>query len=260
MSYLRAIRRLLWLVAYTPWMYFGALGRVTWQQARGPARRRVLADAFQAWCRGAARIIGMRIVVEGPVPVPPFLVVSNHVGYTDIMALGAVMQSVFVAKSQIGRWPLFGPIVRGVGTLFIDRERLRDIPRVIEQVEAVRGLGFGVVLFPEGTTGDGRSVQPFRPSLLEVAARGGFGVQPAALDYTVPDGWPPAETVVAWVGDVGLLPHMLSLLRVPRFTVRVRFGDETVAGGDRKEVAAGLEARVRDLLATARDHSDAETP
>src|ERR1051325_6705693 len=59
---------------------------------------------FRIWSRGFAWIAGMKIEVMGPIPKPPFFLVSNHLGYMDIPAIRSVVDGVFVAKSEIRGW------------------------------------------------------------------------------------------------------------------------------------------------------------
>ena len=63
---------------------------------------------FQAWARSFVRISKMRIEVIGNPPTAPFFLVTNHLSYTDVPALRAVINGVFVAKSEVGQWFLAG--------------------------------------------------------------------------------------------------------------------------------------------------------
>ena len=96
------------------------------------------------------------------------------------------------------------------------------------------------MLFPEGTSSGGDQVLPFRPSLLEPAARGGLPVAHASLRYISPEGFPPASESICWWRDMPFGSHVLSLLRLPRIRAEVRFGPELLRGRDRKELAHRL--------------------
>jgi 1-acyl-sn-glycerol-3-phosphate acyltransferase len=253
MAHLRAIVRILSLLVFTAGTYAAIRGGIALRRLSGDARLRYFVVRYQRWCRGVAGLMGMRLRVAGPTPPSPYLLVCNHVSYTDIIALGAIIAPVFVAKSEIARWPALGFLVREAGTIFIDRQRVKHIPSVIEDVERRCTSGFGVALFPEGTTGDGLEVGRFRPSLLEVAVRSGRGVRPAALAYATPPGWPDAATAVAWVGTATLLPHLYRLLCLPWFEVVVKFSDRELEGDDRKQLAETSHAEVARLLGSARE-------
>ena len=102
-------------------------------------------------------------------------------------------------------------ICRVVGTVFVDRERRRALPEVMAAVDAAVAQGRTVVVFPEGTSTGGSHVLPFKPSLLEAAARAGWRVGWAALRYRTPEGEPPASEVVCWWREMTLLPHFARL-------------------------------------------------
>ena len=95
--------------------------------------------AYQFWSRTLCRVFGVRIEVLGTPPVAPFLLVSNHLSYVDILALGTTLPCVFVAKAEIDGWPIFGAICRSVNTIFIDRRMKRKLPEILSRIEAAVG-------------------------------------------------------------------------------------------------------------------------
>ena len=192
----------------------------------------------------------MKIDIEviGTAPEPPFLLVSNHLSYIDIAVLGSQVDTVFVSKREVRDWPVVGHMVKIMDTIFVDRSLRRDLPRVIAQLEAALAAGEGVVIFPEGTSSAGDSVSPFRPSLLEPAARRGLPVSTAALSYSTKSTEPPAHLAVCWWGDMTFSDHMFRMLALPGFSARLAFGDEPIRDGDRKQLARRLESQVRELF------------
>jgi 1-acyl-sn-glycerol-3-phosphate acyltransferase len=247
MRHLLAVSRLCAAALWSAALY--ALRLVLLSVGLVSRRAAVRADvaAMRAWARGLARLIGMRIRVEGPPPRPPFLLAANHLSYVDVVALLASTPCVFLAKSEVARWPVIGFLARTTGNLFVDRSRRGDLPRVLAAVEAAVARGRGVAIFPEGTSTDGSAVLPFKPSLFEAAVRTGLPVSCASLGYEVPDGYPPARLSVCWWGDMEFLRHLYALLQIPSFEARVAFADVPIARGewrDRKELAAQARRRV----------------
>ena len=211
-------------------------------------RRHARNAIFRVWARVCLRVIGGRVRVEGPPPQAPFLLVCNHLGYVDIPVLAACTDAWFVAKMEMRSWPLVGILCRSVGTIFIDRKTGRDVLRVNRLIEDVLRLGYGVVVFPEGTSTQGFEVRRFRTSLLDHPARDGMPVHAAALTYRTPPGEPPAHLSVCWWGDAPLFSHAQRLFELRRFDVVVRFSPHALGDSDRKELAARLHREVERIF------------
>lgn len=203
------------------------------------------ARVFHIWARVIARALGMEVTVEGEPPPSPFLLVANHLSYVDIVLLVSRVPCTFVARADIKEWPLFGPMVPAGGTVFLNRDLKRDIPRVIEQLKVPYQAGVGVVIFPEGTSSNGETVPPFRSSLLEPAAQGRFPVFHASIRYETPEGHLSARESVCWWGNMEFLPHLIGLFGLPRFRASLVFGSEPVINGDRKQLAIELHEAVK---------------
>ena len=212
--------------------------------------------------RMACRIIGLRVTVIGqPTVGRALMLVSNHVSWLDILVLGSVGPLSFIAKAEVASWPAFGFLARLQGTVFIDRTRKADTQSVNRAVAARLQRGDVMVLFAEGTTGDGTRILPFRSALLG-AARDAAGatsivdVQPVSLSYPKRGGLPLTATnranEIAWVGDIELLPNLIGILTGLPVDAVVRFGDALPFGPatNRKIMTRTLETSVRQLTAT----------
>jgi len=205
---------------------------------RARARWRML--VFRSWSLTVLPVLGVRVDVEGTPPEPPFLLVTNHLSYLDIPVIGSQVGAIFVAKSEISSWPGLGLMCRSINTIFVDRNLRRDLQRVMGDIDREMEHGMGVVLFPEGTSSRGAGVLPFRPSLLEVAARSDTPVSYATLSYHTPEGEPPAHLSVCWWGGMDFSPHALGLARLSGVQAKIRFGGERIHDVDRKELARRL--------------------
>ena len=197
------------------------------------------------------RVLGVSVTQVG-VPPQSGLLVSNHVGYLDILVLGTVQPRVFVAKSETRAWSLFGALIRRAGTVFIRRDRVHDLRRVLGELPPpVERLpveeSVVVAFFPEATSTDGSTVLPFRPALLAPAVRRGWPVTPAWLGFTLEDGGGTAADEVCWWGETALAPHLLNLFSKRRIHARVVFGEPHHPGDDRKVLAQRLRERTRAL-------------
>lgn len=200
----------------------------------------------RVWARACARALGVDVTARGEPPRPPFFLASNHLSYLDIVVLATLVDARFLAKSEIARWPIAGLLARSVGTLFIERERARDLTRVLPAIQSRLDLGHGVVVFPEGTSTKGAEVLRFKPSLFEVALRTRAPVRTASLSYATPSHAPPAHLAVCWWGDAPFLGHFLRLLMLPRIRATVAFGGSEIRAEDRKSLAALAQRAVED--------------
>lgn len=197
------------------------------------------------WASSFVRIAGCEIEIIGTPPTAPFFLVANHLGYFDIPVVRTAVKGVFVAKHDIETWPFVGTMVRNMGTIYVNRERRRDIPRAGQEVIETLSQGEGVIVFPEGTSSKGETVLPFNSSFLAFAAQTDVPVSYLSISYRTPEGQPPPSDAICWWDDTPLLPHILRLFSVPRFTAILNFGDEPVVNPDRKQLANELRDRVR---------------
>ena len=202
---------------------------------------------LQGVCRRSLRALDVRVTATG-VPAEGVCLAANHISYLDILVLGAQAPLIFVAKREVGAWPVWGWFARAGGTCFVDRTRSTDVGRVADEMTRLLQTGHTVVLFAEGTSSDGAGVLPFKSSLLEPATRPGRPVAAVALHYGVAAGHSAGREVGYW-GDMTLMPHLWNLLALPWIEARVGWGAAQPAGTDRKELARQLHAEVVRLKA-----------
>lgn len=207
--------------------------------------------------RFVCRILGIRVDVIGEPPRQgPLLIASNHVSWLDIVVLSAVAPVSFVAKREVARWPFFGSLARLQRTIFVDRQRRHATGNSRDEMQERLKLGDILVLFPEGTSGDGRSVLPFKTSFFGAADLPGVQVQPVTLAYRGHRNLPMNRRLLpfyAWYGDMDLAPHLLGALRSGPIEVSVVCHPPQSVGSEmnRKAMARHAETEVRRGLALA---------
>ncbi len=191
-----------------------------------------------------ARALDLKITVTGPLP-DRGLIVANHLGYLDIVALASVLPCRFVAKKDVAAWPVFGAFAKRGGTVFIDRLQRADVVRANSVlVEALLQPGC-TVIFPEGTSSDGTSVLPFHSSLLEPAILAGCPVTPLRISYESDDANP--GQAMAYHSDMTLVPHLWNLLRLRHLRVYLTFGVPRQLEPSRKAAAGALREEIGGL-------------
>ena len=172
------------------------------------------------YCIGAGRAASRPFITAGaaassaftcrqigaPTALRPALFASNHVSYTDITVLGSLIVGSFVAKSEVAGWPLFGWLAKLQRTVFVDR-RVRSTASQRDAMTSRLAAGDALILFPEGTSGDGNRVLPFKSALFGAAEKmqqiEPIPVQPVSIAYTRLDGIPLGRLLrpfFAWYG------------------------------------------------------------
>jgi 1-acyl-sn-glycerol-3-phosphate acyltransferase len=210
----------------------------------------------RGYCRLMLRSLGVRITVSGgPIRnLQGVLVVSGHVSWVDIFAIGSVMPGRFVAKSELINWPALGMLARLMKVIPIERDNLRLLPNVVGAIAGRLRAGQTVVAFPEGTTWCGLGYGAFRPAMFQAAVDAGRPVQPLRLTYHHRDGKP--STVAAYVGADTLIASIRRLVTAHRTVVRVQVESLQLPGTSRRDLAARCEAAVRgDVSRQAHGHA-----
>jgi 1-acyl-sn-glycerol-3-phosphate acyltransferase len=213
-----------------------------------PAMARVFPMYYH---RLVCRILGIRVEVAGKAPpMGPLLIVSNHASWLDVVVLSAVAPVSFVAKKQVSSWPFFGSLARLQRTVFVDRERRHATGNSRDDMQQRLKSGDILVLFPEGTSSDGRRVLPFKSSFFAAAEIEGVLVQPVSLAYRGHRNLPMNRRLLpsyAWYGDMELAPHLFQALATGPVEVAVIFHEPLSLSGEnnRKALARHAEEQVR---------------
>ena len=206
-----------------------------------PERRRAL---IRRWSQQLLRMMNVEARVHGAIEAHGgnVLVVANHVSWLDIVVLNAHRPSRFIGKAELARWPVVGRLIRGTGTLFIERARRHDTHRVNRHAADALAAGDVVAVFPEGTTTDGTTVLRFHGSLLQPIVDAGGHVLPVAIRYH--DAAGAVSPAPEYVGDTSFATSFW------RVCGERRLGVELIA-------APALPARTRHRRDLARDAEDA---
>jgi 1-acyl-sn-glycerol-3-phosphate acyltransferase len=197
-----------------------------------------------------ARISGAVVITHGARLKSDVFYVSNHVSWLDIPVLAGATGAAFVAQSAIAGWPLIGWLSKLNRTVFVARADRMTIAQQIETLRDALDHHQPIVVFPEGTTTDGQSLLPFKPSLFAVVTPPPrpMMIQPVLIDYgrVVPE--------FAWINDESAGANALRLLRRRgTFPVNVKFLDpiDPVASPNRKTITAESRNRIADALSAS---------
>lgn len=219
---------------------------------------RIRARLVSGYYHGIGQILGLHVRIHGmPDKRRPLLVVSNHVSYLDILALGGTVPVAFTPKSEIAGWPIIGYFCKMAGCVFIDR-RPRTVGQHRKALENALRWGSQMVLFPEGTTGLGTALLHFHSAFFSMVewVRTDLGVelpiQPVCIAYHALDGMPLTTATreqVAWIGEADFGPHIMALFGHRSIDVSITFLPSFDAGpADRKMLASRCETEIGTAL------------
>lgn len=216
-----------------------------------------LSAAPSPWPRrflaATARILGVRITSEGRPLIHDVFYVANHVGWIDIPILASLTGTAFVAQDQIRNWPVVGWLARLNNTVFVSRTERSSVGKQVAELRAALAARQPVAIFPEGTTTDGRSLLPFKPSLFAVLMPPPrrLLIQPVALCFDA------QGQHLAWIG-VETAPQNAWRIFASNMPIgcHLRFLDPFDPGDhpDRKQIAAQARQRIAAALSQHHGH------
>ena len=216
--------------------------KLLFRRSRWPAR----------FLAAATWIVGVRVEVAGRPAREHTLFIANHTSWLDILLLGGSINSAFVSKDNLGH-PLIHWLADQNGTIYVKRS---DVKGARDQAQALaRALERTqpVTVFPEGTTGPGTDLLPFRSTLLEAASYTAKGVEirPVAIDYGT------ARAEFGWFANEPGKDNVLRLLgRRGTAAVKIRLLPPLDHCADRKQLTREARRAIAESLGLiSRPHS-----
>ena len=206
----------------------------------------------QRFLGAAAWIIGARVRLSGAPIRPHTLLVANHTNWLDILILGGATNCAFVSKDELGH-PFVHWLADQNATVYVRRSHVRGAKdQAITIAKALEGEK-PVALFPEGTTGPGTHILPFRSTLLEAAnfAAKDVEIRPLAVDYGA------ARKEIGWWKESGKDNVLRILARRGILPVKVHLLSPLDRSADRKQLAHDAREQI---ARTLRFKSDAHSP
>lgn len=211
-------------------------------------RRHKFCKNASFWCARGVRILGIKIkLINKPKPGENYLVLCNHMGIMDILTMASVMEGVFVTSQEMRETPVLGKICEMGGCIFIERRTREQIPNEIRVLSDALINGFNIILFPEGTSGDGSRILPLKKSFVLAGQGTGKNVLPVVVNYiTVNGGLPFTHQFrdhLCWYGDMGFGSSMWRLTELKSVEATLEFATPIVVTetSHRRHVAAEVQ-------------------
>jgi 1-acyl-sn-glycerol-3-phosphate acyltransferase len=187
--------------------------------------------ALSCWTRLFNRFLvfflGIKVVLEGGRLYPQergTFIISNHLGYLDGIILASLFNIVFVSKSEVKSWPLFGWMTSASGAIFIDRKRKNKSADYIREASAALEKKINLLVFPEGTSTNGERLSPFQSVHFQSPINAGSPILPLNITYTKINGRqvsPENRDKVCWYGQVKFFSHILGAFKLRRIEAKV---------------------------------------
>ncbi|MFP3852799.1 MAG: lysophospholipid acyltransferase family protein [Anaerolineales bacterium] len=147
------------------------------------------------------------------IPDPPYILAVNHLGFFDVVFVYGRLGSAELtgwAAEKYEYHPLFGPLLRAGGAIFIERGRVdrKAIEAAVQWLH--QGNGFGIA--PEGTRSPTSQLQRAKTGVAYLADEAKVPVMPIAITGTekigrgVPPFYRPKTT--ARIGEPFMLPPL----------------------------------------------------
>lgn len=213
------------------------IARALFRESRWPRR-------FLKW---AGWVCGARVEVVGRPLDRDVFYVANHLSWLDILALGGATGCAFVSRDDVGRWPVIGWLAAQNNTILVSRAERGAVRGQIGALRDAMARRQPVTLFPEGTTGAGHTLLPFKPALFAVLLPPprAIRVQPVLIDYGA------ALDTIAWIDGEPGGGNAARVLARRQTRIMLRFLEAFDPGEhpDRKVLAAEARLRIEAAMA-----------
>ena len=152
--------------------------------------REYILKATSTWGKKMLEIFGATLEVEGRENLPsegPVVYMSNHQGYADIIAHCAALDTIqlgFVAKKELEKVPLYGPWIKEVRSVLIERDNPRESIKAISKGINFINEGFSLMIYPEGTRSKGPEMGEFKMGAMKLATKPGVPIIPISTNGT----------------------------------------------------------------------------
>ncbi len=193
---------------------------------------------IQFWCRRLLSIFKIEVeligVRENLFNQKKYLMVSNHISWLDIIIIQSIKPSIFVAKSDVASWPLFGWVAQMTGTIFIKRDKVSDIKKALKKMRR-RLIKRSVCIFPEGTSTNGRYVLPFKSNLFQSSIDSNKSILPISISYREANAY---TDKVAFIDDMSLIDSIIKIKNENQIKVILDVMQPIRPRSNRKELAS----------------------
>jgi putative phosphoserine phosphatase/1-acylglycerol-3-phosphate O-acyltransferase len=154
---------------------------------------------MSSWADVTSAAIGLDLRVSGRENLwshRPAVFVFNHQSAADAPIMAKLLREDFtgIAKKELSRHPIAGPMFKSVGVVFVERaDREKALKALEPAVEALK-KGTSLVIAPEGTRSETEQLGPFKKGAFHMAMQAGVPVVPVVIHNAL-DAQPKGEVL-----------------------------------------------------------------
>ncbi len=136
------------------------------------------------YCQFFMWLMGVKVKVSGKEHVQniAYLILPNHQSFLDIpLIIRNVRPVSFLAKVEIKKWPLFGPVMERAHCIFVNRSSRESRSMVAPAMGKKMKEGVSFCVFPEGTRTRTGKLNPFKEGIFNIALENGIPILPVTI-------------------------------------------------------------------------------
>ena len=168
-------------------------------------RRKKLIRNGSNTSRNCVKAFNVEVICKNMIPEEESsLLVGNHIGFIDIVALQALRDAVFITSLEMKATPVLGQIADLGGCAYVDRKSRMSIQDELKGLTDVLKQNFRVVLYAESVASNGEQVLPFKKTLMTSAGLAGKPIRPFVFNFVKVNGGPVLyehRDSLCWYGD-----------------------------------------------------------
>ena len=141
------------------------------------------------WGKTLSFIFNIKLVVKGKHNLQNrnYVFASNHASLIDIplLLIAVNRYTVFIAKSELSKIPIFKSMLDRAGFFFVDRKNNDSAVKSMNNlIEDIKKIPRSVAIFPEGTRTSDGNLLPFKKGAAIFAINTDIPVVPVAISGT----------------------------------------------------------------------------
>ena len=199
------------------------------------------------WLSRITTIVGLHVTITGEHQKTNNLYICNHISWLDVPVLGYAINPLFLAKEELRQAPFIGWLAEKSGTLFISRGQVDASKNAADLIGSRLEAGNKVLIFPEGSRGNGKELGRFFSRLFSSAIDTEVSVQPISISY--PFHGKPFNPIISIGKSQNALSHLWQMLGEDSIEVELHYFEPIPSLGEtRSSLAKKCETLIRQKL------------